>query len=513
MKNIKLTTNKKLFLKIIIGLLIFGIGFAYFSSQYMQNYAFKNLAEDDAQKTSELAFEVMYSKMQDGWSREDLYKVVNRLNHLRPGLEIKTFRSPKVEKLFGSIESEKQDKKNPLIQRALHGETIFIETPNNEIKYIRPIIVKQECITCHVNTKVGDINGVMYMSYPSIKIQIPLNQIISYFLVFTIIAIIVTFFIFHFLMTRIFINPISTFVSSIEQINKNQNFATSITCAPKTYEIYMLEKTFNSLLKKINEILTVLRSRNKELEEYKKAIDQSTIVSKSDLCGVITYVNEQFCVISGYTPDELIGHNHNIVRSQNMPKEAFRELWSTIKNKQIWKGVVENRTKNGKSYFVQATIIPILDENNEIVEYIGIRQDITALKELQFKELNENVYRALDIHYQQLLDLIPVNAVILDTSSAIHFSNSIFDSRFSYLNHKKIIFSSLFIEKEGYVSNNSLLDWKDLSINFQEECIQKVLINLFNQESEFYIRVKKIENSKYYLILLIEVNEEQIEFK
>ncbi len=128
----------------------------------------------------------------------------------------------------------------------------------------------------------------------------------------------------------------------------------------------------------------------KLLNEYKKAVDASNIVSKTDLKGNITYVNEEFCRISGYSRDELLGRPHNIVRHPDMPKEAFKELWNTIKDKKIWRGVVKNRRKNGGIYVVDATIIPILDNYNNIVEYIGIRHDITELESAkeQLKELN-----------------------------------------------------------------------------------------------------------------------------
>ncbi len=499
------TTNKKLFLKIIVIMTLVGIVFAYFSSTYMRNMALSNLAEDDAKKTSELAFEVLYTKMQDGWARDDLYKIIARLNNLKEGLNIKTYRSTLVEELFGSIATEKSGLDDPLIQQGLKGETLFIAADDNKMRYIRPMVVKQECITCHYNAKVGDVNGVIDMTFPSNDIRIPLDQIITYFLVFTIVAIIATFFIFQFLMSKIFINPISTFVASIKVVKESQNYAESITCTPKTYELYMLEKTFNELLRKVNSTLEKLRSKNKTLEEYKKAIDKSTIVSKADLNGVITYVNDQFCMISGYTSDELIGKNHNIVRSPNMPREAFKELWETIQAKETWRGVVENRAKNGKSYFVQATIMPILDENSEIVEYIGIRQDISELKNLQFKELSDSVNMALDIHFQDILKMIPASAVIVDKDAIIHFSNDIFNSKFSYLDNSKISLESLFIKKEGYVCGGSILDWKDMSSAFQENCSQKALIAIFDEEVEFYLYSKHLEEENFYLILLIDV--------
>lgn len=115
------------------------------------------------------------------------------------------------------------------------------------------------------------------------------------------------------------------------------------------------------------------------LEAYKEAIDASSIVSKTDIHGNITYANDEFCRISGYTKEELIGKNHNIVRSPNMPKTAFEELWKTILAKKTWKGIVENRAKDGSTYIVDATIKPILDRFGEIVEFISIRHEITEV--------------------------------------------------------------------------------------------------------------------------------------
>ena len=118
------------------------------------------------------------------------------------------------------------------------------------------------------------------------------------------------------------------------------------------------------------------------LEEYKNAVDRSSIVSKTNKKGIITYVNEQFCDISGYTREELLGHPHKLVRHVDMPKEAFKEMWATILAKKAWSGLVKNRKKDGSSYVVEATINPILDHNGEIEEFIAIRNDITEVIEL-----------------------------------------------------------------------------------------------------------------------------------
>ena len=114
---------------------------------------------------------------------------------------------------------------------------------------------------------------------------------------------------------------------------------------------------------------------------YKKAIDESSIVSKTDKKGFITFVNSKFCETSGYEKDELIGKNHRIIRHPSMNKEFFAQMWETILDKKIFKGVIANKRKDGSIYYVDTTIIPILDENKDIVEFISIRHNITKIYE------------------------------------------------------------------------------------------------------------------------------------
>ena len=114
---------------------------------------------------------------------------------------------------------------------------------------------------------------------------------------------------------------------------------------------------------------------------YKKAIDESSIVSKTDKKGFITFVNSKFCETSGYEKDELIGKDHRIIRHPSMSKEFFAQMWETILDKKIFKGVIANKRKDGSIYYVDTTIIPILDENKDIVEFISIRHNITKIYE------------------------------------------------------------------------------------------------------------------------------------
>jgi len=116
------------------------------------------------------------------------------------------------------------------------------------------------------------------------------------------------------------------------------------------------------------------------LKQYQSITDSSSIVSKTDLKGRITYVNDNFCKISGYTKDELLGKSHNIIRHPEAKKDIYDEMWYTIKvKKQEWNGILRNMNKNGESYYVKSIIRPILDKKGNIVEYIALRQNISAI--------------------------------------------------------------------------------------------------------------------------------------
>jgi len=150
------------------------------------------------------------------------------------------------------------------------------------------------------------------------------------------------------------------------------------------------------------------------LHQYKNAIDSSNIVSKTDINGIITYVNEEFCKISGYSKEELLGQNHNIVRHPDVPKETFERFWKTILNKKIWKGTVKNRAKDGSTFYVNTTVIPIIDWNGEIVEFVAIRYDVTKSvklqeklqkKEKELESLNKDLERRVEEQTKKLREL------------------------------------------------------------------------------------------------------------
>ena len=98
-----------------------------------------------------------------------------------------------------------------------------------------------------------------------------------------------------------------------------------------------------------------------------------TLLSETDIHGTITFVNDYFCELSKYTREELLGRPHNIIRHPDMPKELFTAIWHTIKNGEVFRGIIKNMAKDGSHYWVNATIMPILNADNKIIKYVGAR--------------------------------------------------------------------------------------------------------------------------------------------
>jgi phosphoserine phosphatase RsbU/P len=119
-----------------------------------------------------------------------------------------------------------------------------------------------------------------------------------------------------------------------------------------------------------------------------QAVDQHAIMAVTDAAGTIVHVNDQFCALSGYPRDELIGQTHRLIRSDFHSEEFFANLWKTLNAGETWQGTFCNRSKNGRHYWVSSTIVPLLGSDGKPRYHLALRTDVTRLKETE-KQLRE----------------------------------------------------------------------------------------------------------------------------
>ncbi|WP_455755852.1 PAS domain S-box protein [Sulfurimonas sp.] len=199
------------------------------------------------------------------------------------------------------------------------------------------------------------------------------------------------------------------------------------------------KKTIEIKNKELDKVNIKLDENLNYLKQFKKAVEEASIFSITDEKGIIKEVNKNFQTISGYTEEELLNQPHNIVRHEDMPKEAFKDMWDTIQSGKIWKGMVKNKRKNGKPYYVMSEVVPICNPDGSLLEYISIRSDITELEEYRQLLKNEldtrNKSLEENVHYiEQYEDAINNSMAILktDLNQIIHYANEKFCEQSGY---------------------------------------------------------------------------------
>lgn len=149
--------------------------------------------------------------------------------------------------------------------------------------------------------------------------------------------------------------------------------------------------------------ITEREKAEKEILDYKFALDESSLVDVSDSNGIIQYVNDNFCKVSKYSSEELIGRDHRIFNSGYHSKDVFRDLWNTVTAGKVWKKEVRNKAKDGSFFWTDTTIVPFLGTDDRPYQFIVVRTDITARKQAQDEIIQKGEeLRMLSDHLQKI---------------------------------------------------------------------------------------------------------------
>lgn len=257
-----------------------------------------------------------------------------------------------------------------------------------------------------------------------------------------------------------------------------------------TYTKLYNEKT--SLEETIQVHTEEIEKKKMIFEQYIGAVDASYLVSKTNKDGIITYVNDQFVEISGFSREELVGSPHSIVRHPKTDAKTFESLWKTLKSHKVWRGKIRNRTKQGEDYYVFSAIFPILDHRGEVLEYIAIRNNITKKVEAEKRLKKERKYSQMLFNNQK-------NIVFTGNKTGILEANRKFLEILGFESIKKFkekhsCICEFFIEREGYVeSTTPEKHWtKDIFAAPEEQ--HKVLIeDTEGVERTFSVNLTSIE--------------------
>ena len=262
----------------------------------------------------------------------------------------------------------------------------------------------------------------------------------------------------------------------------------------------------------LTENMNLIKKQHIDLSNFKEALDKSANVIITDTTGTIVYVNDDFCKVSKFSREELLGQNPRIVNSHYHDKEFFKKMWDTILEGKTWKGDIKNKAKDGSYYWSKATIAPLLGDDGNPEQFIAIHTDITnqkileeklseALKNVQQSELQKEEFSSMMTH-ELNTPLVPIKGyceMLKDTDTfgilnkdQLDFINKI-DSNATLLERlisdlldvqkldmKKMSFLITTFSLDGFMDElkeNNLHLMKNKKINFTIKCPKNLIVN------------------------------------
>ncbi len=253
--NIKQLTLGRLLILLSLMAALLAALLIYYLSETIRNRAIHELAREDAQQTSKLVFQSLYSAMRKGWNKAEINGSIQRLNSTFPDLRINVYRGEVVTGQFGAMEGEKEKIRDDreLAAALLDGKDSMSFLGEESIRYLFPVIATEECLACHTRSHVGAVHGVIDITYPirdlKVSFSIVINTIVGYTLV-----VIATVFVILYLKLRFLVAlPIASLVGVMRSVTQDMDMSRRVTGPSWLVEIKHLAEYFNHLLQTVQE--------------------------------------------------------------------------------------------------------------------------------------------------------------------------------------------------------------------------------------------------------------------
>ncbi|MBI4984962.1 MAG: EAL domain-containing protein [Rhodocyclales bacterium] len=244
------------FLSVVVAFLLM-----FFLSGVMRDRAIRELARDDAQKTSKLVFESLYSAMRKGWNKQEIADVIGHLNATFPDLNVSVYRGQVVATQFGIAASDaNRIAQDAALREALTGGSDTMLFPNKEsIRYLYPVVATAECLVCHTQSHVGAVHGVIDITYPIQTLKVSFNEVINTIIAYTLLVVAVVFVILYMKLRYLVVLPIANLVAVMRGMTQDMDLSQRVAGSNRLAEVKHLADYFNHLLTTIQDYNTRLQ--------------------------------------------------------------------------------------------------------------------------------------------------------------------------------------------------------------------------------------------------------------
>lgn len=253
--NFKRLTLGRVLILISIMAMMLAFVLIFFMSDVIRDRAIHELARDDARQTSRMVFQSLYAAMRKGWNKDEINDSIQRLNGALPNLKVRVYRGEVVARQFGEIPGEQEHiLRDADLSKALQSNTDFMVFPDKEsIRYLYPVVATQECLTCHTQSLVGAVHGVIDITYPITSLKVSFDEVINTIVAYTLVVIVLVFGMLYLKLHYLIALPIANLVGVIRSVTLDMDLTRRVNGGTWLVELKHLTEYFNHLMQMVQE--------------------------------------------------------------------------------------------------------------------------------------------------------------------------------------------------------------------------------------------------------------------